>query len=214
MTFFRTRKNIFHNYQIYNQTLRRVNQVDDLGFKLVPSLSFNNHIEYITFKALRTLDFIRRNTSDFDQAHCLVAIYTLLVRSILEYWSVVWSPYTQKNIERIESVQKRFFSFTGYVLKINHPPHDYTPVSKILNLASLDIRRKVLDIRFINNLVNGKIDATRILNKIAFRVPRIESRTMHTFQLNNRSTNYLCNDLIQKTMRLINLEPNLLDFKP
>jgi len=59
ITFFRMRKSIIHNYLIYNQTLRRVNQVDDLGFRLVPSLSFNNHIRYITCKALRTLGFIR-----------------------------------------------------------------------------------------------------------------------------------------------------------
>jgi len=109
ITLFRTRKSIIHNYLVYNQTLSQVYQVDNFGFRLVPSLFFNNHIEYITCKALRILSFIRRNASDFDQAHCLKAIYTSLVRSILEYELVVWSPYNQKNTERIESVQKGFF---------------------------------------------------------------------------------------------------------
>jgi len=40
MTFFRTLKSIIHDYLVYNQTLSRVNQVDDLGFRLVPSLSY------------------------------------------------------------------------------------------------------------------------------------------------------------------------------
>jgi len=40
MTFFRMRTSIIHNYLIYNQTLCLVNQVDDLWFILVPSLSF------------------------------------------------------------------------------------------------------------------------------------------------------------------------------
>jgi len=55
---------------------------------LVPSLSFSFHVERITCKALRTLGFIRRNASNFDQANCLVTLYTSLVRSILEYGSV------------------------------------------------------------------------------------------------------------------------------
>jgi len=68
MTLFRTRKSIIHDYQVYNQTLSQVYQVDDLGFGLIGTIVvFNNHIEYVTCKALRTLGFIRRNASDFDQ---------------------------------------------------------------------------------------------------------------------------------------------------
>lgn len=76
----------------------RVEQVEDLGFKLVPSLSFNSHIEFITCKALRTQGFIRRNVLHFDQGNCLKMLYTSLVlvlRSILEYGSVTWSLYTR-----------------------------------------------------------------------------------------------------------------------
>lgn len=110
MTFFKTHKCIIHEYLVYNQILRRVNQVDDLGVRLVPLLSFNNHIEYITCKALPTQGSKYRPS-------CLTAIYTSLVRSILEYGLVVCSPYTQKNIERIESVQKRFFFFRRICFK-------------------------------------------------------------------------------------------------
>lgn len=71
MTLFRTRKSIIHDYQVYNQTLSQVYQVDDLGFGLIGTIVvFNNHIEYVTCKALHFhgfLGFIRRNASDFDQ---------------------------------------------------------------------------------------------------------------------------------------------------
>ena len=42
------------------------------------------------------------------------ALFCPLVRSILEYCSVVWSPYTKRNIKKIEGVQRRA---TKYILK-------------------------------------------------------------------------------------------------
>lgn len=217
MTFFRTHSYINFDYLMYKflyflYSLPRVDQVEDLGFTLVPFLSFSIHVELITCKALRTLGFIRRNASNFDQANCLVTLYTSLVRSILEYGSLLWSPYTQKDIQRIERVQNRFLVFAGYVLKITHPPHDYTSVSNFLNLSNLEIRRNLLDIRFLNNLVLGKTYASRLLERVKFHILRNGSRSKIMFEISTRRTNYLCNDSIQRTMIKINLDPRLLEF--
>lgn len=85
--------------------------------------------------------------------------------------------YTQKNIQIIEKVQKSFFTFAGYVLKISHPPHNYiSEVSEFLNLSNFKIILKILDIRFINDLVPVKIKATRLLGRITFHILRSESR--------------------------------------
>ncbi|CAI6354263.1 unnamed protein product [Macrosiphum euphorbiae] len=194
MTFFRTHSYINFDYLMYNECLPQVDQVEDLGFTLVPSLSFSIHVERINCKALRTLGFIRRNASNFDQANFLVTLYTSLVRSILEYASVLWSPYTQKDIQRIERVQNRFFEFAGYVLKITHTPHDYSSVSKFLNLSNLEIRRNMLDIRFLNNLVLGETDASSLLERVKFHIPRNGSRSKIMFEISTRRTNYLCYD--------------------
>jgi len=64
MSFYRARNKINYDYLIRNEHLLRVEQVEDLGFNLMPSLSFKYHIEIITCKALRTLGFIHRITSD------------------------------------------------------------------------------------------------------------------------------------------------------
>jgi len=69
MTFFRTHSYIHFDYLMYNEFLPQEDQVDDLGFTLVPSLSFSIHVERITCKALRTLGFIRQNASN---ANCLL----------------------------------------------------------------------------------------------------------------------------------------------
>jgi hypothetical protein len=49
---------ISFNYLIHNECLLRVDQVEDLGFTLMSSLSFNNHIEFITCKVLRILEVL------------------------------------------------------------------------------------------------------------------------------------------------------------
>lgn len=175
MTFFRTYNKINFDYLIQNEYLLRVDKVKDLGFTLLPSLSFNNHIQLIICKTLCILRFICRNTSDFDQAKCLSLLYTSLIRLILEYRSVVWSPYTRKDIQRIERIQKHFFSFAGYLLKIYHPYiiiHQYW----YLNLLTLKARRKMLDIRFISNLVHDKINASHLLDRVILHISKIGSR--------------------------------------
>lgn len=81
------------------------------GSNLIPSLSFKkNHVEFITCKALRILGFIYRNTSNFHQTNCLKMLYaSSLVRSILEYGSVIWPHYVQIDSQKIESVKTNFF---------------------------------------------------------------------------------------------------------
>lgn len=173
MSFFRSRSIISFDYSIRNECLPRVEQMDDLVFKLGPYLSFNYQIEFITFKALHNLGFIRRNASNFDQENCLKMLYTSLVRSTLEYRSIIWSLCTQIVFQKIERVQKHFLSYASHVLKIIHLPHDYTPVSKFFNLTNLDIRKNMLDVNFNINLVHVKTDATRSFDRISFRVPRL-----------------------------------------
>jgi len=43
-----------------------------------------------------------------------------MVRSILDYASIVWSPYTQKNVQALESVQRRSARFVFN----NYSPYD------------------------------------------------------------------------------------------
>ena len=51
--------------------------------------------------------FLRRNLQ-IPQAHQIKAnAYKILVRPQVEYASVVWDPFTQANIDKIEMVQRR-----------------------------------------------------------------------------------------------------------
>ena len=61
------------------------------------NLSWNNHIDKITSKANRILGLIKRTCGRFKDVPTLRTLYLALVRSQLEFCSVVWSPYQANN---------------------------------------------------------------------------------------------------------------------
>ncbi|KAL5234462.1 hypothetical protein ACI65C_001872 [Semiaphis heraclei] len=149
MSFSRRHSIIQYDYSIDNVILQRINQVEDLGFIFTPTLSFAPHIDWIVGKALRSLGFIRRHAGSVMSVRCLLILYTsIIVRSIVEYGSVVWSPRTKCDIVRIERVQHRFLNMVSRSMGINHEPHDYKPV-----------------------LMSGVIDSPDLLSRIGFRIP-------------------------------------------
>lgn len=77
--------------------------VKDLGLLLNNKFSFILHHDYIISRANKSLGWIIIYCADFIDIHTLKVLYISLVRSILEYWSVVWSPYYKVHIDRIES---------------------------------------------------------------------------------------------------------------
>ena len=55
-------------------------------------------------KANSTLAFLRRNLYHC-QRNVKVNAYQTYVRTILEYAVTAWAPYTQRNINKIETIQ-------------------------------------------------------------------------------------------------------------
>jgi hypothetical protein len=73
-------------------------------------LKWSTHINKICNKANSTLGFIRRNLKHCNKKFKETA-YILLVRSVMDYSATVWDPYLQKDIDRIEGVQRRAARF-------------------------------------------------------------------------------------------------------
>lgn len=102
-----------------------VNRVKDLGILLSSDLTFSEHISYICNKASRALGFLKRNCNEFQNIECLKIVYISLVRSILEYGSIIiWSPYTACDIKKIETIQHRFLNLIYFKLKNNITKHE------------------------------------------------------------------------------------------
>ena len=70
------------------------------------SMSWTKHIQEVINKASKTLNFVKRTLYQCDPS-VKVAAYITLVRSILEYGSIVWDPHRQYLIDKIEMVQRQ-----------------------------------------------------------------------------------------------------------
>ena len=99
------------------------------------SRSWNPYIDYDVSKTNRMLGLIKRTCKGLDDPMTLWTLYCSLVCSNLEYSSVVWSPNTKRNIDKLERVQRRA---TKFILKSNDP---YDIRLKKLNLMSLEKSR-------------------------------------------------------------------------
>ena len=95
--------NIFLN----GTALHYVTSCRDLGVTVSSDLSFSMHVKNIVAKAHQRANaihrcFISRNTN------LLVHAYVTYVRPLLEYNSIIWSPYLKGDVDAIEKVQRRF----------------------------------------------------------------------------------------------------------
>ena len=104
------------------------------------------------------LGLIKRTCKGLDDPKTLRTLYCSSVRSNLEYCSVVWSPYTKRNTDKLERVQRRA---TKLILKSDDP---YDIRLKKLNLMSREKRRSLADVTFLYKVLNGNIDID--INKI------------------------------------------------
>ena len=94
--------------------LDEVNEFKDLGILTDNGLSWNSHIDMITAEANKMLGLITRTCMDLKDESTLKTLYCSLVRSDLEYCSVVWCPFTKRNVNKLERIQRRA---TRFILK-------------------------------------------------------------------------------------------------
>ena len=87
--------------------LRNVKEVTDLGLTYTNKISFKPYIEPKVRIAKARGNYILRAFA-FRDPTFLFKIFTIYVRPILEYATVIWNPLEKKLIQKVESVQKHF----------------------------------------------------------------------------------------------------------
>ena len=97
-------------YTLNNHILQKVKQNPYLGILISEDLKWEPHLIKITKKANSTLAFLKRNLRHCPEP-CRRTAYISLVRSVLEYGSIVWDPYYVKDINRIEKIQRQAVHF-------------------------------------------------------------------------------------------------------
>lgn len=214
ISFGRKRSVISFDYTIAGTSLKRESTVKDLGVLLDSSLTFKDHVGYITSKASKCLGFIFRAAKEFSDIHCLKTLYCSLVRSTLEYAVVVWAPYYQNSIQQVESIQHKFVRFALRRLPWNDPHNlpRYEDRCKLIDLDLLEDRRNVIKASFISDVVQSHIDCPAVLCELNFDIRRRTLRSHQFFRLPTFRTNYGYNEPISNMCRVFNRCYCVFDF--
>ncbi|KAH3858399.1 hypothetical protein DPMN_101023 [Dreissena polymorpha] len=143
-------------------------------------------INKITKKANSTLGFLRRNLKHCPES-CRKTAYFALIRTTLEYSSIVWDPLLQKDIDKIEKIQKQSARFiTGdYYTKT---PGYVTNMLKSMKIPPLQERRKANRLIFFFKVVEGLVPAMPsqdFLTPVRQSKRRITPKHFKDFKVNN-----------------------------
>ena len=105
-------------------------------------------------KANNTLAFLRRNISRYlseIKAQC----YTSLVRPVIEYAATPWDPYTARNIQQHEAVQRRAARFVTGDYKTSNST---SQMIANLGLSSLQQRRTEARLVMMYHITHDLVD--------------------------------------------------------
>ena len=158
-----------------------------LGVTTASDLRWNKHIDIITSKANRTLGFLKRNLKINSTALKSTA-YKTLIRPSLEYACTVWDPYTQRNIYKLEMVQRRAARF---VLGRYNNTSSVGDMLFELGWTSLQTRRQTLRLCMMYKIHKGLIAMgaqefmtplqrrSRHVNSYAYKIPPLKDGLPH-----------------------------------
>ena len=144
---------ILYDYNIQEKRLKTASSVKYLGVYIDEHLIWKDHINHIISKANTSRAFLQRNIYSCPRA-VKEACYKMMVRPILEYAAIIWSPFTQSAIYKLESAQGKAARF------VCNNYYRYSSVSDMLQLLdwpTLEHRRlearAIIMYKIINNLV-------------------------------------------------------------
>ena len=142
---------------IYNQCVYHIGQtklpvvdcITDLGVTYSDRLKFSPHVDKIVAKASLRAKLILRCFQSRDPV-LLIKAFCVFVRPILEFSSVIWNPLLKQDIEKVESVQRRF---TKRLQGLYNLP--YATRLSYLGLDSLHCRRTKADLSMCYKIINN-----------------------------------------------------------
>ena len=140
-------------YSLNNHILQQMQDNPYLGAQISENLKWTTHINKVCNRANSILGFIRRNLKHSDRNFKETA-YVSLVRSVLDYASVVWDPYTKKDIDKIEGIQRRAARF---VMNDYSRRSSVTEMMRQLKWTPLAERRRTQRLTFFYKIIHDLV---------------------------------------------------------
>ncbi|PNF13713.1 hypothetical protein B7P43_G14358 [Cryptotermes secundus] len=167
-----TRKTNFlsYEYQLCHAIITSTSSIKDLGVFFDSKLHFHTHVNYIFSECIKLLGLIRSITYRFSSLESLYVLYFTLVRSKLEYASVVWNYITSTVANKLERIQQKFASVCFFRFSL-HISYNYTDSLEKLSLQSLNTRRHHLDALFLVQVFRGLKSCYSLLENVSLHVP-------------------------------------------
>lgn len=133
---------------ISNNPVQRVTCFKLLGINLCNDLRWDAHVDALCSKVASRLYFLKLLKRSGLSADDLLCFYKSVIRSVLEYGSVVWHHHlTHAQSDKLEALQKRAVRIILYPTIL-----PYITALGYLKLESLKHRRTVADKKFFNGI--------------------------------------------------------------
>ena len=150
--------NFTNNYQfstrlkLQNENLEIVKESKLLGVIMTDDLRWDKNTQYLIKEGYKRMQILRKAASFGAPIADKKQIYISYVRSALEQSCQVWnSRLTEQNIEDLERVQK-----SALRIILNNQYVNYNDALEIVDLETLEERRKYLCLKFAKNSLHGQ----------------------------------------------------------
>lgn len=141
--------NPLHTYSIGAINVKNDTTEKDLGVMINNTLSISEQVAKVVTTANKILGIIYRTYDDKSLCN-IVSLYKSLVRPHLEYCIQAWKPFLQKDIDKMENVQRRA---TRMITEIKH--FSYQQRLFKTGLMSLETRRIRADLIEVWKILHG-----------------------------------------------------------
>lgn len=193
MTYGKLKSPLIYNYDVNGVTLQRPDTFCDLGVYFDGHLTFVPHVSSVISAASKRLGLILRNSTYFSNVNTLSILFNSLVRSKLEYASIVWAPIYTVHSKALEQVQRRFLKFMSFKIGGIYPPRgvDHQTLLDEFGCLSLRSRRQLRSLLILFDLVHHRLNCLELESYLVPRVSNVPVRYPLTFEFPRPKTNIL-----------------------
>lgn len=193
LSFIRSGTELQFQYTVASRPLETVERIKDLGVIFQSNFEFDTHLNAVTSKAFQLLGFLKRSTREFRSYSSIIHLYKTLIRPVLLYGSIIWSPSKITHITVLESVQHKFFRYIAYKMgrSLSYDEHDYSELAVSLGLESVKSLHIYHDLLFVRKVTLNLINSECIMNLFVKRDVPYELRLVREMREMNTNKNFI-----------------------